>query len=63
VRDPALYLREMAGMRDRLIHACFRVDHGLVWRTASARLPGIASQVRELLQLYGSEGIGPQELS
>lgn len=31
--------KEMAGMRDRLIHFYFGVDYKLVWRTIKERLP------------------------
>ncbi len=34
IKHPDLPWKEMAGMRDRLIHAYFGVDYKLVWKTA-----------------------------
>ncbi|NUM73744.1 DUF86 domain-containing protein [candidate division KSB1 bacterium] len=31
--------KEMAGMRDKLIHFYFGVDYGLVWQTIKNRIP------------------------
>lgn len=40
----------MAGMRDRLIHSYFGVDHRLVWRTIKDRMPEVKPLIRETLQ-------------
>jgi len=37
---------EMAGMRDRLIHAYFGVDFQLVWETIQERIPEIKSHIQ-----------------
>ncbi|MEW6219150.1 MAG: DUF86 domain-containing protein [Thermodesulfobacteriota bacterium] len=42
--------KEMAGMRDKLIHFYFGVDHHLVWKTVRERLPGVRSEIRKLLE-------------
>jgi uncharacterized protein with HEPN domain len=42
--------KEMAGMRDRLIHFYFGVDHRLVWKTITDRLPNLTRQVRYILE-------------
>jgi uncharacterized protein with HEPN domain len=37
--------REMAGMRDRLIHFYFGVDYRLVWRAIKERLPQVKREI------------------
>lgn len=43
--NPHIPWSEMAGMRDKLIHAYFGVDYQLVWQTIKNRLPGIYDQI------------------
>jgi uncharacterized protein with HEPN domain len=40
---PHLAWKEMAGMRDRLIHVYFGVDAWLVWKTIQEQLPALKS--------------------
>ena len=43
---PDIPWREMAGMRDRIIHGYDTVDLRIVWDTAVNRIPAVKSQVR-----------------
>ena len=46
---PHIPWKEMAGMRDKLIHFYFGVDHQLVWRTIKERLPHVKLGIQEIL--------------
>ncbi len=46
---PHLPWKEMAGMRDKLIHFYFGVDNRLVWQTITERLPTLQSELETLL--------------
>ncbi|MEE8329346.1 MAG: DUF86 domain-containing protein [Thermodesulfovibrionia bacterium] len=41
--------KEMAGMRDRLIHFYFGVDYNLVWATIKNRTPQVKSMIKEII--------------
>ncbi len=41
--------RNIAGMRDRLIHAYFNVDYDLVWDTLETELPAIERKIEMLI--------------
>lgn len=42
--------KEMAGMRDRLIHFYFGVDHKLVWTTIKERVPKVKPLIKKILE-------------
>jgi uncharacterized protein with HEPN domain len=41
--------REMAGMRDHLIHGYFGVDYEIVWDVATNQIPVLTKQIRKIL--------------
>jgi uncharacterized protein with HEPN domain len=46
---PDIPWREMAGMRDKLIHEYFAVDVNVLWKTIKEDLPLIRSSIASLL--------------
>lgn len=49
ITRPDVPWSEMAGMRDRLIHAYFGVDQGLVWQAVTERIPQVKPLLVEML--------------
>jgi uncharacterized protein with HEPN domain len=47
---PGVPWKEMAGMRDKLIHFYFGIDYHLVWRAIKERLPQVKSEIQRVLQ-------------
>jgi len=43
--------RQIAGMRDKLIHGYFGVDLGAVWDTATKDIPSLRKKLREILKM------------
>jgi uncharacterized protein with HEPN domain len=50
LKHPGIPWKEMAGMRDKLIHSYFGVDYPLVWGTVQNRLPEVQRQIEKILQ-------------
>ena len=48
-KHPDIPWKEMAGMRDRLIHAYFGVDYNLVWTTVKNRLPAAKQMIQNVI--------------
>ncbi|MDP3028557.1 MAG: DUF86 domain-containing protein [Deltaproteobacteria bacterium] len=42
--------KEMAGMRDRLIHFYAGVDYSLVWKTIKRRLPEVKLHIQKIVE-------------
>jgi uncharacterized protein with HEPN domain len=47
---PQVPWKEMAGMRDRLIHSYFGIDYKLVWKTIKERIPQVKPLIRKILE-------------
>ena len=46
---PDIAWKDMAGMRDRLIHGYFGVDYVLVWDTIESDIPEIITSISQIL--------------
>lgn len=46
---PCIAWKDMAGMRDRLIHGYFGIDYFIVWDTIESDVPKIISIVTQIL--------------
>ena len=46
---PAVPWREMAGMRDKLIHDYVAINKLVIWKTASEDVPALETMIREII--------------
>lgn len=51
IRFSHLPWKELVGMRNRLIHAYFDVDHDIIWKTISDYLPLLVKELETTVQL------------
>ena len=49
---PDIPWRDMAGMRDRIIHGYDNVDYRIVWGTVKKRIPVVRPQLKMILEDY-----------
>ena len=52
---PDIPWKEMAGMRDKLIHEYFGIRYDIVWQTVEKRLPHVKSQIEAVLKQMDTE--------
>ncbi|MEW5936839.1 MAG: DUF86 domain-containing protein [Candidatus Thermoplasmatota archaeon] len=50
-KHPGIEWREMAGMRDVLIHGYFGVDYKIVWDIVSNHIPALLEKVNQILDV------------
>jgi uncharacterized protein with HEPN domain len=48
-RYPAVDWRALTGLRDRLIHGYFGIDHDLVWDVIRTKVPDLRGEVERIL--------------
>ena len=54
-RYPDIPWKDMAGMRDRLIHGYFGIDYFIVWNSIDSDIPSILSSVSKIVDDFEKE--------
>lgn len=48
--NPQIPWKQIISMRNRLIHAYFDIDHGILWQTVEKELPLLKLKLKNILQ-------------
>jgi len=53
---PDVDWREMAGIRDRLIHGYVNIDHEIVWNVITNDIPALRRQIQQIIENESLQG-------
>lgn len=49
---PQIPFKQVAGMRDKLIHDYFGIDYEILWKTIKDKLPQFKSEIEKLIKTF-----------
>jgi len=49
-RYPDIAWKDMIGMRNRLVHVYFGINHNIVWQTVTENLPILLTQIKRVIE-------------